>query len=366
MTEPAAQTDQGARHATRVASGAAVGEADRMTNPTTTMRAITQHGYGSADVLHPATIPAPTPADLGPREVLVRVRAAGLDRGTWHMMTGHPAMIRLFGRAMGFGLRGPTRPVPGLDLAGTVEAIGAEVTRFGVGDEVFGIGKGTFAELTVAPEDKLAPKPAGLTVEQAAVVPISGLTALQGLRDAGRLQAGQSVLILGASGGVGSYAVQIAKAMGAEVTGVCSTAKVELVRALGADHVVDYQLGEFDESGRHYDLILDIGGHNSLRRLRRSLTPRGTLVVVGSETGGKLLGGFDRSLRAVAWSPFVPQRLTMLMSKETHVDLLPLTEMIEAGQIMPSVDRTYALAEVPDAMRRLEAGDVKGKVAITI
>jgi NADPH:quinone reductase-like Zn-dependent oxidoreductase len=370
MTEPAMKADPGAGEALgpagRVVPGAAADRAEGITAPTPPMRAITQEGYGSVEVLRAATIDAPTAADLGPQEVLVRVRAAGLDRGTWHMMTGHPAMIRLFGRAMGFGLRGPTRPVPGLDLAGTVEAIGAEVHRFAVGDEVFGIGKGTFAEFSVAPEDKLSPKPAALTFEQAAVVPISGLTALQGLRDAGRLRAGQSVLILGASGGVGSYAVQIAKAMGAEVTGVCSTAKVDLVRALGADHVVDHQRGAFDESGRRYDLILDIGGHTPLRRLRRSLTRRGTLVVVGSETGGKLLGGFDRSLRAVAWSPFVSQRLTMLVSKETHVDLEPLAAMIDAGQLTPSVDRIYPLAEVPEAMRRLEAGEVRGKVAIAI
>lgn len=363
--EIAAHTEQAPTTSEGDARGGA-DEAGGVQPPTPTMRAITQRRYGSADVLRPDTIDAPQAGALGARDVLVRVHAAGLDRGTWHMMTGRPSMIRLTGRAMGFGLRAPTNPVPGLDLAGTVEAIGAEVTRFAVGDEVYGIGKGSFAELAVAPEDKLARKPTTLTFEQAATVPVSGLTAIQGLRDSGRLEAGQTVLILGASGGVGSYAVQIAKAMGAEVTGVCSTAKVDLVRSLGADHVVDYENEDFDSSGRRYDLIVDIGGHNSLRRLRRSLTPRGTLVVVGSETGGKVLGGFDRSLRAVAWSPFVSQRLTMLVSKETHVDLEPLTEMIEAGQITPSIDSTFSLDEVPDAMRRLEAGEVRGKVAITI
>jgi NADPH:quinone reductase-like Zn-dependent oxidoreductase len=327
------------------------------------MRAITQDTYGSADVLRLAEIDPPTPAA---DEVLVQVRAAGMDRGTWHVMTGRPYMIRVLGAGMGFGLRGPKSRVPGLDTAGTVAAVGAEVTRFAVGDEVFGIGKGTFAEYAVAKEDKLAPKPPSCTFEQAAVVPVSGLTAIQGLRDTGRLEAGQRVLIIGASGGVGTYAVQIAKAFGAEVTGVCSTAKADLVRSLGADHVIDYTREDFADGATRYDLIFDIGGNSRLSRLRRVLTPKGTLAIVGGESAGRLLGGFDRQLRAVALSPFVSQRLAMVVSKEHHADLAPLTELIESGAVVPSIDRVYPLEEVPEAMRRLEAGNVQGKLAISV
>ena len=250
-------------------------------------------------------------------EVLVRVHAAGLDRGTWHLMAGQPYLIRL----MGYGLRAPKNRVPGLDVAGTVVAIGADVTRFAVGDEVFGVSRGSFAEYACAREDKLARKPANLTFDQAAVVAISGLTALQGLCDVGRLEAGQRVLIIGASGGVGTFAVQIAKAFGAEVTGVCSTAKLDLVRSLGADHVIDYTQDDFSDAPERYDLILDIGGNSSLSRLRRALTPSGTLVIVGGENGGRWTGGFGRQLRAVALSPFVRQRLVMKTPKEHYADL---------------------------------------------
>jgi NADPH:quinone reductase-like Zn-dependent oxidoreductase len=267
---------------------------------------------------------------------------------------------------MGFGFRRPKNPVPGLDVAGTVVAVGSAVTRFQAGDEVFGIGRGSFAEYAAAREDKLAHKPAGLTFEQAAVVPISALTAIQGLRDAGRIQAGQQVLIVGASGGVGTYAVQLAKAFGAEVTGVCSTAKVDLVRSIGADHVIDYTREDFAGGDKRYDLILDIGGNSPLSRLRRALRRTGTLVIVGGEGGGRLIGGFDRQLRALALSRFVRQRLTMLASKEHYADLEPLSRLIEAGQVTPVIDKTYPLAEVPDAMRHLEAGHARGKIAITI
>jgi NADPH:quinone reductase-like Zn-dependent oxidoreductase len=322
------------------------------------MRAIVQNAYGSVDMLRLAEMDKP---DIAANEALVEVRAAGMDRGTWHSMTGQPYLMRV----MGFGFRRPKNLVAGLDLAGTVVAVGSDVTRFQAGDEVFGISRGSYAEYAAAREDKLANKPANLTFEQAAVVPISGGTAIQGLR-AGRIAAGQKVLIIGASGGVGTYAVQLAKALGAEVTGVCSTAKVDLVRSIGADHVIDYTREDFADGDQRYDLILDIGGNSPLSRLRRALAPRGTLVIVGGEGGGKWTGGFGRSIRAVALSPFVGQRLRMLASKEHHTHIEAASRFIEAGQIAPIVDRTYPLAEVPEAMRHLEAGLARGKVAITI
>jgi NADPH:quinone reductase-like Zn-dependent oxidoreductase len=269
-------------------------------------------------------------------------------------------------RIMGFGFRRPKNGVAGLDVAGTVAAVGADVTRFQIDDEVFGISRGSFAEFAVAREDKLARKPAGLGFEQAAVVPISGGTAIQGLRDSGHIEAGQKVLIIGASGGVGTYAVQLAKALGAEVTGVCSTAKLDLVRSIGADHVVDYSREDFADGVHRYDLILDIGGNTRLSKLRRALAPQGTLVIVGGEEGGSWTGGFGRQLRAVALSPFVRQRLTMLASKEHHTHVEAVSPFIEAGQVTPVIDRTYPLAEVPDAMRHLEAGQARGKIAVTV
>lgn len=323
------------------------------------MRAIVQDTYGTAAALQLEKIERPS---VAPDEVLVDVRAAGLDRGTWHLLTGQPYLMRI----MGFGLRGPKSRVPGLDVAGVVVSVGAEVTRFAPGDEVFGISRGSFAEYAAAREDKLARKPANLTFEQAAVVPVSGITALQALRDAGRIQQGQRVLVIGASGGVGSYAVQLAKAFGAEVTGVASTPKLDLVRSLGADHVIDYIHEDFADGTTRYDLIVDIGGNPTLSRLRRALAARGTLVIVGGENGGRVTGGFGRSLRAVALSPFLRQQLTMLVSKERASDLVPLIELIEAGRITPSVERSYPLEQVPDALRQLEAGTVRGKLAVAL
>ena len=302
-----------------------------------------------------------TGPSIASNEVLVKVRAAGMDRGTWHSMTGKPYLMRV----MGFGLRRPKNRVAGLDVAGTVAAVGADVTRFELGDEVFGISRGSYAEYAAVREDKLALKPAGLTFEQAAVVPISGGTAIQGLR-AGRIQAGQQVLIIGASGGVGTYAVQLAKALGAMVTAVCSTAKVDLVRSIGADHVVDYTREDFADGDRLYDLILDIGGNSKLSRLRRALAPKGTLVIVGGEAKGNVTGGFGRQLRAVMLSPFVGQRLTMLASKEHHTHIEAVSRFIEDGQVTPIIERTYALADVPDAMRHLEGGRARGKLAIVV
>jgi NADPH:quinone reductase-like Zn-dependent oxidoreductase len=323
------------------------------------MKAIVQDTYGSTEVLQLRDIDKPEIAD---GEVLVRVRAAGVDRGVWHVMTGLPYPIRL----AGYGLRKPKTPVPGMDLAGVVEAVGTHVTRFQPGDEVFGIGKGAFAEYARAPEDKLAPKPANLAFEQAAVVAISGLPALQALRDHGRVKPGQTVLIIGASGGVGSYAVQLAKAFGAEVTGVCSTTKVDMVGSLGADHVIDYTRDDIAAGEQRYDLILDIGGNRSLSRLRRALAPKGTLVIVGGEAGGRWLGGNDRQLRALLLSRFVGQKLTTFISKENHQDMLVLKGLIEAGKVTPVIDRTYPLREVPQAIRYLEQGHAQGKVVITV
>lgn len=323
------------------------------------MHAIVHTEYGGPDVLDYEEIDVPA---IEAGEVLVRVRAAGVDRGVWHLMTGLPYPVRL----AGYGLRAPKNPVPGMDVAGVVEAVGASVTRFQPGDAVFGIAEGSYADYARASEGKLALKPATLSFEAAAVVAVSGLAALQGLRDHGRVEPGQEVLIVGASGGVGTFAVQIAKAVGAHVTGVCSTAKTELVRSLGADHVVDYTYEDFAEREGYYDLILDVGGNSSLARLRRALTPEGTLVVVGGETGGRWLGGVDRQLRALVLSRFVSQTLTTFISSENHEDLIALGELLESGAVTPVVDRTYPLAEVPEAIRYLEAGRAGGKVAITV
>jgi NADPH:quinone reductase-like Zn-dependent oxidoreductase len=324
------------------------------------MRAVVQDRYGSLDVLTPAVIDRPNP---GERDVLLRVHAAGLDRGTWHFMTGQPYLMRV----LGFGLRRPKNRVPGLDVAGTVVAVGPAVTRFSVGDQVYGVARGSYAEYAAAHEDKLAARPTNLTFEQAAVVPVSGLIAQRGLVDVGRLQRGQSVLITGASGGVGSYAVQLAKALGAEVSAVSSTRKADLVRSLGANHVIDYTREDFSDGTRRYDLILDIGGNPALARLRRALTPHGTAVLLGGEQGrGRVTGGFGRTLRAPLLSPFVGQRLAMVSANENGRDLERLTTLIEAGQVTPHLDRSYPLDEVPAAMARLVAGEVRGKIAITI
>jgi NADPH:quinone reductase-like Zn-dependent oxidoreductase len=251
-------------------------------------------------------------------------------------------------------------------VAGVVEAVGKGVSRMKPGDEVFGIGMGSYAEYTRVPEDKLAPKPVNLTFEQAAVVPISGLTALQAVRDSGHVQPGQKVLIIGASGGVGTFAVQIAKSFGADVTGVCSTTKVDLVRSLGADQVIDYTREDFAEKRHHYDVILDTGGHSSLSRLRRALAPNGTLVIVGAETDGKWFGGFDRSIRAMLWSPLLREKLIAFVNSENAEDLVIIKDLIEAGKVTPTVDRTFSLDEAPKAISYLIEGHARGKVAITL
>ncbi|MDQ4057574.1 MAG: NAD(P)-dependent alcohol dehydrogenase [Actinomycetota bacterium] len=336
-----------------------------MTTPATDskvkMKAIVQDGYGSADVLQLRDIERP---EIGDDEVLVQVRAAAVDRGVWHLMTGLPYFLRPL--LPDLGLRAPKNPVRGSDVAGVVEAVGKDVTRFKPGDEVFGIGMGSYAEYTRVPENKLAPKPANLTFEQAAAVPISGLSALQAVRDSGKVQAGHKVLIIGASGGVGTFAVQIAKSFGAVVTGVCSTTKVDLVRSLGADHIIDYTREDFAEGEKSYDVILDTGGRSSLSHLRRALIPTGTLVIVGAETNGKWFGGFDRSIRAMLLSRFVGQQLIAFVNSENAEDLIAVKELIEAGKATPVVDRTYSLSEAPEAIRYVEAGRARGKVAISV
>jgi NADPH:quinone reductase-like Zn-dependent oxidoreductase len=323
-----------------------------------TMQAIVQSRYGTVpeEVMRLERITRPV---LAAGEVLVRVQAAGVDRGTWHIMAGQPYLMRL-----GFGFLGPRHRVPGMDVAGTVVATGPGVTRFATGDEVFGMARGSFAEYAAAREDKLARKPAALSYAQAGAFAVSGLTALQGLRDAGHLQPGQKVLVIGASGGVGSFAVQVAKVFGAEVTGVCRTAKTDLVRALGADHVIDYTQADFADGRKRYDLIFDIGGNTKLSRLRRALAPRGTLVIAGGE-GGRWTG-VGRQLRALALSPLVRQRLTMFISTCRPADLDTLRQLADSGHVTPVIDGTFPLVEAPQAIRRLHAGQARGKLAITI
>ena len=323
------------------------------------MKAIVRDTYGSAGVLELRDIDKP---EIGADEVLVRVRAAGVDQGVWHVMTGLPYPIRL----AGYGLRAPKTPVLGADVAGVVEAVGNDVTRFQPGDEVFGIAKGSYAQYARARADRLAPKPANLSLEQAAVVAISGLTALQAVRDHGRVESGQKVLVIGASGGVGTYAVQLAKAFGAEVTGVCSTTKVDIVRSIGADHVIDYTRDDFAAAEQRYDVVVDIGGNSSLSRLRRALTRKGTLVIAGGETDGRWLGGSDRQVRALLLSPLVGQKLGTFVSRENHEDMIVLKELIEAGKVTPVIDRTYPLSEVPEAIRYMREGRARGKLVITV
>jgi NADPH:quinone reductase-like Zn-dependent oxidoreductase len=324
------------------------------------MQAIVQDRYGEAlDVLRLEEIDKPT---IGDAEVLLRVYAAGVDRGVWHLMAGLPYPVRL----AGYGVRAPKNRTRGREVAGRVEAIGKSVTTLHVGDEVFGIAEGSYAAYARAEEKKLAAKPANLTFDQAAVTTISALTALQGVRDRGDVRAGQKVLIIGASGGVGSFAVQIAKALGAEVTGVASTAKIDMLRSIGADHVIDYTSTDITDGGQRYDVILDIGGNRRLRHLRRALAPRGTLVIMGGETGGKYIGGFDRGFRAMMLSPFVGQTLRSLMNSENAADLRALTELVESGKVIPVIDKTYPLSEAPAAVQYMQDGHVRGKVVIKV
>jgi NADPH:quinone reductase-like Zn-dependent oxidoreductase len=323
------------------------------------MRAVVQHAYGSVDDLELEIVDRPT---IAADEVLIEVHAAGVDRGVWHLMTGTPYLIRI----AGFGLTKPKQPIQGMDVAGRVVDLGADVTRFSLGDDVFGIASGSFAEYAVAKADKLALKPSTATFDQAAASAISGITALQALTDVGELEAGQDVLVIGASGGVGTFAVQLAKALGAHVTGVASTAKVDLVRSLGADHVIDYTVADATDGSRRYDLIIDVGGRTPVRRLRRALTSRGTLVIVGGENGGRWTGGIGRQLRAMLLSPFTGQRLTTFISKEARSSIERLAAFIETGDVVPAVGQRFALENTADAIRGMEAGNTRGKSVIVV
>jgi NADPH:quinone reductase-like Zn-dependent oxidoreductase len=321
------------------------------------MRAVVQDEYGEAEVLRLEEIERPAITD---DQVLVRVHAAGLDQGTWHLMAGLPYPVRL----AGYGVRAPKDRVRGRELAGTVEAVGAGVTTLQAGDEVFGIGEGAFAEYAPAAAAKLVPKPAGLSFRQAAALGISGPTALQAVRDQAKVRPGERVLVIGASGGVGTFALQIAKAFGADVTGVASTGKLDLVRSLGADAVVDHRSEDVTAGERRFDVVLDTGGNTPLRRLRRVLTPRGRLVIVGAETGGRWLGGTDRQLRAMLLDRFTGQKLGSFIASENAADLAVLAELVTSGQVTPAVDRVFPLEQVPDAMRYLRAGRARGKVVV--
>lgn len=321
------------------------------------MKAIVQSKFGAADVLELGEVATPT---IGDDKVLIRVHAASVHIGDWHLMTGQPYVMRV----MEPGFRKPK--VRGMDVAGVVEAAGRGVTRFRVGDEVFGVCDGAFAEYAAAREDKLAPKPVNLTFEQAAAVPTSACTAVQALRDAGGVKPGGRVLIVGASGGVGIFAVQIAKALGANVTGVCSAAKSKLVRSLGADQVIDYAREDFTKNGQRYDLILDMAGNQPLARLRRVLTRRGTLVLVGGEAGGPWIGVIGRFVGALVQSPFVSQRQRPLIGVTNANDLQFLKELIEAARVAPVIDRLYPLDETARAMGYLATGQARGKIGITV
>lgn len=321
------------------------------------MQAVTYRRYGEpSEVLEFGSAPTPRP---GPKQVQIEVKAAGLDQGVWHLVAGRPYLARLM-----FGLRAPTNLVPGLDVSGVVTEVGAEAGRFEPGDEVFGIATGSFAELTCADVSKLVQKPQGLPHTEAAAVPVSGITGLEAVRDHGGVEEGQRVLVIGASGGVGSYAVQVARALGARVTAVCSGEKSEFVRGLGADDVIDYRREKLTDRGERFDVIADIGGRRSIRELRAVLAPRGHLVIVGGEGGGPILGGVDRQVRATLLSPFVGQKLGTFIASESGRALFDLSEMIEAGKVHPAVDRAFPLGDAAEAIRYLREGQARGKVVL--
>lgn len=321
------------------------------------MKAIVQNRYGAAEVLTFDDVARP---EFGEDQVLVQVVAAGVDRGALHLMTGRPYLMRL-----GTGLRAPKVVVPGLSFAGRVEGVGAKVTGFQPGDEVYGAARGAYAEYVAAPRSKVAHKPPELTFEQAAVLPYASFAALQAVRDHGKVKPGQQVLVVGASGAVGSITVQLAKAFGAEVTGVCGPRGVDVARSLGADHVIDYTREDFTEGGRRYDVVLDVFGRTPVRRLRRLLTPHGRLVIVGGE-GDRWIGGIHRQLGAMLLSPFVGQQLRVFVAKEDAETLRVVNDLVAAGQVMPVLDRSYPLVQTADAVARLEAGSGSGRLAVTV
>jgi NADPH:quinone reductase-like Zn-dependent oxidoreductase len=321
------------------------------------MKALTQDRYGTAEAVEVRDIDRPDPRE---GHVLVRVTAAGMDRGAWHFMTGEPYLMRL----LGFGFRAPSVAVPGTNFAGVIESVGPGVTEFKPGDEVYGTTRGTFAEYAVAPVGKVAPKPEELSFEEAAVLPYPGFVALQALRDHGRVQPGQSVLVVGASGAVGTIAVQLAVASGATVTGVCSGTHADLVRSLGASDVVDYTKEDFADGSRRFDLVLDIGGRTSVARLRRALTQTGTLIIVGGE-GDRWVGGIQRQLWATVLSRFVSQKLRPFLVKENAVGLLRMNELVAAGKVAPVLGPTFPLRDGAAAIAAFETGQAQGRIVIT-
>jgi NADPH:quinone reductase-like Zn-dependent oxidoreductase len=322
------------------------------------MKAIVYRKYGTPDVLSLQDVDPPV---VGDDEVLVRVHAASLNPLDWHFTTGTPYLMRLM-----VGLRTPKRNIPGVDLAGTVESVGSNVARLKPGDEVFGFGVGSCAEFVAAREDRIAHKPADLTFEQAAAVPVAAVTALQGLRDHGKVEAGQKVLINGAAGGVGTFAVQIAKALRAEVTGVCSTHNVDTIRSIGADHVVDYTKDDFVESGQRYDVMIDNVGNRSLSDCRKMLARDGICVVIGGPKEGRVLGPIPRLVRTLVYFKFVSQKVASYTAKASSEELLHLCEFLESGQVVPVIERTYNLNDVPEAMRYLGTGHARGKLVINL
>jgi NADPH:quinone reductase-like Zn-dependent oxidoreductase len=322
------------------------------------MKAIVYERYGSPDVLELKEIDRPEPKD---DQVLVKVHAASVNPVDWHSMRGVPSLVRLGG-----GLRKPKDTGLGADVAGRVEAVGKAVTEFQPGDEVFGMTIKTLAEYVCVSAEGVVPKPDNLTFEQAAAVPVAAITALQGLRDKGQIKPGQKVLVNGASGGVGTFAVQIAKSFGAAVTGVCSTRNLEMVRSIGADQVIDYTREDFTRKGQPYDLILDAAGYSSLADCRRVLASDGTLVLVGAGDGRSMIRIGARLFKALLWSRFGRQKFVFFVAKRTKDDLVFLKELLEAGKVVPVIDRQYSLAEVPEAIRYLEAGHAQGKVVITV
>jgi NADPH:quinone reductase-like Zn-dependent oxidoreductase len=322
------------------------------------MRALVQDEYGPASALAVSDVPEP---DIGDDQVLVRVEAVSLDRRVVHLVTGVPYVMR----AMGFGVRSPKHRIPRSDFAGVVVSVGASVTDFAPGDRVYGVADGAFAEYAAADADQVAHTPAGLTVEQAAATPYGGLTALQALRDHGRVAAGQRVLVIGASGAVGSMAVQIAAALGASVTAVCSTRHAELVLRLGADRVIDYREEDFADGSQRYDVVIDIAGGTPLARLRRALEPSGRLVIIGDETGGRWFG-LGRQVRAMAMSPFVSQHLGTFVAKEQAADLRALNEMIESSRLDPVMDRAVPLEDAPGVLVEIGDGRADGRAVATV
>jgi NADPH:quinone reductase-like Zn-dependent oxidoreductase len=326
------------------------------------MKAVVYTNYGSPDVLEIRDIKKPVPND---DQVLIKVRTASINPLDWHFMEGTPYIMR----AIGVGLRKPKDPRLGVDYAGTVEAVGKNVTQFKPGDEVLGGKSGAFAEYVCARADRaIVLKPANITFEQAASVPIAAITALQGLRDKGKIQPGQKVLINGASGGVGTFAVQIAKSFGADVTGVCSTRNLDMVRSLGADHVIDYTKEDFTKNGQRYDLILDNVGTQPLSGFRRVLNPNGILVMIGGggPNDGGLIGPLGRPVKALLLSPFISQKMGMLMAELNKKDLTTLGDLMQSGKVTPVIDRTYPLSKIAEAIRYLEQGHARGKVVITV